>query len=93
MVSPLKPFEAMAMEKAVLSSNVQALSEIVQHGKTGILFEKGNCENLAHQLSEIISNKDLRHNLGKNARVWVSENRDWNEISINLSDAYNELSN
>ena len=93
MVSPLKPFEAMAMEKAVLSSNVQALSEIVQHEKTGILFEKGNYEDLAHRLGEMISNTDLRQTLGKNARVWVSENRDWSEISMNLGEAYNELSN
>ena len=93
MVSPLKPFEAMAMEKAVLSSNVQALSEIVQHEKTGILFEKGNYEDLAHKLGEMISNTDLRQTLGKNARVWVSENRDWSEISTKLGEAYNELSN
>ena len=92
MVSPLKPFEAMAMEKAVLSSNVQALCEIVEHDKTGVLFEKGNSEDLATKLSVLISDVNLRERLGKNARIWVSKSRDWSEISTTLGDAYSKLS-
>ena len=91
MVSPLKPFEAMAMEKAVLSSNVQALSEIVQHGKTGILFEKGNSEDLGRKLGMLISDSELRLRLGKSGRDWVVENRDWNSISESLDKAYSNL--
>ena len=92
MVSPLKPFEAMAMEKAVFSSNVQALSEIVQHDETGVLFEKGNSEDLANKLSILISDKKLRERLGKNGREWVVENRDWGSISKTLADVYDKLS-
>ena len=92
MVSPLKPFEAMAMEKAVFSSNVQALSEIVQHDETGVLFEKGNSEDLANKLSILISDKKLRERLGKNGREWVVENRDWGSISKTLAEVYDKLS-
>jgi glycosyltransferase involved in cell wall biosynthesis len=39
-VAPLKPFEAMMRGKIVLSSSVDAMNEIVQHGHNGIVFDK-----------------------------------------------------
>ena len=36
-VSPLKPFEAMAMEKPVILTDLPALREIVDHGRTGLI--------------------------------------------------------
>ena len=53
-VSPLKPFEALAMHKAVIASDVAALAEIVEDGKTGLLFRKGDTEDLARALDELI---------------------------------------
>ena len=92
MVSPLKPFEAMAMEKAVIASNVQALSEIVIHNETGLLFTKGDSSDLADKLASLIEDGDLRNVLGKNSRAWVCENRDWNTISNTLNQVYQTLS-
>lgn len=92
MVSPLKPFEAMAMEKAVLASNVQALSEIVIHNETGLLFTKGDSSDLAEKLACLIEDGELRTVLGKNSRSWVCENRDWKIISKELNEVYAKLS-
>jgi glycosyltransferase involved in cell wall biosynthesis len=92
MVSPLKPFEAMAMEKAVLASNVQALSEIVVPNETGLLFTKGDSSDLAEKLASLIEDGELRTVLGKNSRTWVCENRDWNAISNTLNQVYQTLS-
>ena len=91
MVSPLKPFEAMAMEKAVISSNVAALEEIIEDKVTGILFNKGDIQHLATSLVELIENKELRSNLGNEARVWVEKQRDWSKISETLNGVYNRL--
>ena len=46
LVSPLKPFESMAMGHAVVGSDVAALKEIIKPGKNGILFNKGNSKSL-----------------------------------------------
>ena len=92
MVSPLKPFEAMAMKKAVISSNVAALAEIVSHNENGLLFEKGDVEDLAAKLSLLIENEKLRDKLGAKARKWVEHNRDWSIICSTLVDAYEDLS-
>ncbi len=91
MVSPLKPFEAMAMEKAVLASNVEALAEIVTHEQTGLLFEKGSMQDLANKLTKLINNDILRLELGKRSRTWVCENRDWFSISGILGEAYAQI--
>ncbi len=91
MVSPLKPFEAMAMKKAVISSNVAALTEIVTNNETGLLFEKGNAEDLAKKLSILISDEDLRQRLGQNSRYWVEEHRDWKVICSTLINTYEEI--
>jgi glycosyltransferase involved in cell wall biosynthesis len=91
MVSPLKPFEAMAMEKAVIASNVQALSEIVIHDETGILFRKGDPSDLAEKLADLINDSELRSVLGKNSRTWVCEHRDWSKISNTLHQVYEKL--
>lgn len=91
MVSPLKPFEAMAMEKAVLSSNVNALKEIVKDGFNGLLFEKDNVVDLADKLEILINDNELRNLLGKNARKWIIENRDWKVISNILNAQYHNL--
>ena len=77
MVSPMKPLEAMAMEKAVLVSSVRALSEMVVSEQTGLVFEKGNVTDLARQLKRLISDPVLRSQLGRNGRKWVEQERTW----------------
>lgn len=91
MVSPLKPFEAMAMEKAVLSSNVNALSEIVSDGNTGLLFDKDNVESLAEKLTLLIDDQNLRYQLGVAAREWVIKERDWDSIGKRVDSVYKGL--
>lgn len=91
MVSPLKPFEAMAMEKLVIASNVAALEEIVNDGVTGLLFEKDDPESLTEALVKSIQDSKLREDLGKNARQWVVENRDWKVLSQKVTQLYDSL--
>ena len=91
LVSPLKPFEAMAMEKAVIASDVHALTEIVQHEHTGLLFEKGNASSLADALLRFIDGGGLRAECGRTARTWVEEERDWSSISQTLDETYRTL--
>lgn len=79
MVSPIKPLEAMAMEKTVIVSDLDALKEIIQNNETGLYFKKGNVESYAETLERAIRDKDLRKRLGQNARKWVEENRQWSK--------------
>ncbi|QFU01726.1 Alpha-D-kanosaminyltransferase [Halomonas sp. THAF5a] len=77
LVSPLKPLEAMAMEKALVLSSVGALAEMVQDGKTGLVYEKGNIDSLAGKLASLLTDASGREQMGKHARQWVIGNRTW----------------
>lgn len=77
LVSPLKPFEAMAQEKAVLVSSTAALREIVTDGQTGMVFDAGSVPALVQALDRLITAPDLRRRLGSAARQWILSNRTW----------------
>ena len=91
MVSPMKPLEAMAMKKAVLVSSVDALAEMVRDGETGVIFEKGNIEDLAKRIADLIADPEQRSNLGETGRHWVEKERTWNASAAIVGKAFDAL--
>lgn len=87
-VSPMKPFEAMSMEKAVVVSDTRALCDIVIDGETGSQFAKGSVPALADALRTLVQDTSLRERLGKRAREWVIENRSWNAMGDKIVQQY-----
>ena len=90
-VSPLKPFEAMAMGKAVLASDVGALAEIVTPGLNGWLHAKGEVDSLVEQLTAILDDPAERARIGAQAREWVVAERDWTTLAGKVAGIYEEL--
>jgi PEP-CTERM/exosortase A-associated glycosyltransferase len=80
LVTPLKPLEAMAMEKAVIGSDVGGIRELIQDGVTGLLHRSGDPDDLAVKIRRMADEPKLRQRLGRQARAWVAEKRDWNSI-------------
>ncbi|AUM75335.1 glycosyltransferase family 4 protein [Paracoccus jeotgali] len=80
LVTPLKPLEAMAMGKAVVMSSVRAMAEMVQDGETGLLFRKGDVDDLSQQLARLIEKPVLRRSIGHNARSFVQRERTWDTM-------------
>lgn len=77
LVSPMKPLEALAMEKAVVVPDLPALTEIVGHDRTGIIFPAGSVQGLADALERLLVDPNLRARLGRDGRDWVLKHRDW----------------
>jgi glycosyltransferase involved in cell wall biosynthesis len=77
LVTPLKPFEAMATGRAVVVSDVPALREIVAPGETGATFRAEDAGDLARVLGELLDDPPLRARLGARAREWVVAERTW----------------
>lgn len=83
--------EAMAAAKAVVASNIGGIPEVIEDRKTGLLFPPGDNASLADTIEEIIQNKDLRLQLGINARKVVEEKFDSeNQIRL-LEDVFDSL--
>lgn len=93
LVPPLKPIEAMAMQKAVIASDVGALSDFVQDGVTGLMFPKGDINAFADSLEKLLYDKALRRSLGENGRAWVVAERSWSRIASIVHDALREICN
>lgn len=92
MVSPMKPLEAFAMEKAVVVSSVRALTEMVKHEETGLIFEKGNVQALADTLDRLIGDPGLCARLGKAGRKWVERERTWEKTAALAAQVIGEQS-
>jgi glycosyltransferase involved in cell wall biosynthesis len=90
-VSPIKPFEAMAMGKPVLGSDVGALAEIIEDGVTGFLFRKGNKNDLARAIERLVDDADLRQEVARQGMDWTRTNRGWDHLSRDLISLYGNL--
>jgi len=80
--------EAMAMEKPVIVSNKCGVSEIIENGKTGFIFEHDNYKELAEKIVELIENEELRIKMGKNARKYVEKNLSWEKYMENMEKVF-----
>ncbi len=89
--SPMKLFEYMAMGKAVIAPRVPAIEEVVEHGHTGLLFEKGNTASLRKAIESLVEDDDLRKKLGRNAREYVLKNHTWEQNARRILDALEQI--
>ena len=90
-VSPMKPFEAMAMGKAVVVSSVAALTEIVTHDVDGLAFAKGDAVALSEAIARLIDDPELRARLGAAARRTIETEAAWSARVRSAEAAYREL--
>ncbi|HEV7826925.1 MAG TPA: glycosyltransferase [Mycobacteriales bacterium] len=91
MVSPLKPFEAMAMAKTVVVSDVAALAEIVTDGVNGLQFAKGDVASLTATLRRLLDEPELRTRLAEAGRDWVRAERDWTGLAARVDAVYADI--
>ena len=90
-ISPLKPFESMAMGQVAVASNVAALSEIIKDFENGRLFKKGDSYSLYKVLEELVTDRDEMRRLSKAGESWVNKNRDWDILASHLHEVHQHL--
>ncbi len=78
--SPLKIFEYMAAALPIVASDVGQISELIVHGKSGMLVTPGNPDELSEALIELANRPDLCQQLGEQARNFVDERFTWNSV-------------
>jgi glycosyltransferase involved in cell wall biosynthesis len=57
--SPVVIYEAFAAKTPVIATDLGGMSEVVEHGKNGLLFELDNVKDLARQLQRLVEEPDL----------------------------------
>jgi glycosyltransferase involved in cell wall biosynthesis len=83
---PFSIAETFLFSKPVVGSDIGGIPELVRDGKTGLLFEPRNVQQLKHKLLQLWNNEQLVTVLGKNARehanILYNFNTHWNKLNI-----------
>ena len=77
LVTPLKPLEAMAQGRLMVASDVGGHKELIQDGKTGVLFHAGNAGDLASKVVGLLKYEQGWDSLKRNGRQFVETERTW----------------
>lgn len=77
LVTPLKPLEAMAQGRLMVASDVGGHKELIQDGKTGVLFQAGNKDDLAGKVLALLKNEAAWDGMKRNGRQFVETERNW----------------
>ena len=77
LVTPLKPLEAMAMEKALVASDVGGHKELITDQKNGLLFSAGDAHDLAGKIDLILTDKTIEDALQQQGSQWVKKYHTW----------------
>jgi glycosyltransferase involved in cell wall biosynthesis len=73
---PYSIMEAQLAGKPVVVTDAGGLPEMVIHGETGLISQKGNSEALYNNIRELLENEYLRKTMGSNTQIWAKENWD-----------------
>ncbi len=91
LVTPLKPLEAMAQGKLVVASNVGGHRELIQDGKTGILFNAGSGECLVKAVLALLNNPATWSEMQHAERHYVEQQRTWSLSVADYKAVYESL--
>ena len=91
LVTPLKPYEAMAAGLPVLVSDLPALTEITGDGARGESFAAGDATALTEALAGLAADRERRDRLAAAARAWVETERSWTANGQRYREIYDEV--
>lgn len=91
MVTPMKSVEASASAKPVMASDLPALSELVQHGRTGLLVPAEEPEAWAEGIAKLLNDPELARRMGRAGRQWVLEERTWQANAEKYDQLYRQI--
>ncbi|HEY2917090.1 MAG TPA: glycosyltransferase family 4 protein [Candidatus Limnocylindrales bacterium] len=91
LITPLKPYEAMALGLPVLVSDLPALREIVDPPHRGAVAPPGDAAGLADAIARLLDDPAERARLGEAGRDWVRRERTWAANGARYRAAYERI--
>ncbi len=85
--SPVKLFEYMAAGKAIVTTKLGQIAEVIDDGVDGVLCAPDDAEEMGRRVAELITKPQLRRNMGEAARrkvvtsyLWKHKAAEWRSL-------------
>ena len=84
-------WEAMAMERAVVSTDVGDVARYITDGENGFIVRVADAAALAEKVGQLVENEQLRQNFGPRARAAVVPELDVASCAAKHRAAYRQI--
>ena len=91
LVTPLKPLEAMAQGRVLVASDVGGHRELIEDGRTGLLFRAGDAGALAATLDRLLRQRADWPRMRAAGREFVETQRNWQASVARYAPIYQAL--
>ena len=81
----LTVIESNACGTTVIGSDVPGLRDAIKDGETGLLYPYGDIAKLSGKILQLISDRELRDRLAKNAKTWAST-FNWDTVAVSVAE-------
>jgi glycosyltransferase involved in cell wall biosynthesis len=89
---PTIVMEAMAAGVAVIASDIDGVRELIEPGRTGLLFTVGDIEGLCTHMAALMDQPARTRQIARQARRWIKEqNLTWQNTAAQYQYTYNRL--
>lgn len=78
--------EALACECPVIASDLPAVRELILNGETGLLFQRGDSDELARKILALLADPALCRSMGRAGRDFVTKQFDWKIVAQRYGD-------
>ncbi len=83
--------EAMAAGLPIITTDIPENRDLIEEGRTGILFPVSDDEILSDKISFLLENTKLREELGKNAKKEAREKYDVEKVVLKFAEFYRKI--
>lgn len=90
-VTPMKPFEALAMGCRLIMSDRPVAGEVVGKEERGLLFKTSDDGDLARKITQVLENDAAALSRASAGRSWIKKERTWERNALIYSSIYSEL--
>jgi len=91
LVTPLKPLEAMAQGRLMVASDVGGHKELIDDGRTGVLFAAGDAAALSKQVLALLEAPQKWQEFRQSGRRFVEEERNWTASVARYRNVYGSI--
>ncbi len=82
--------EAMILKRPVISTPVGGVTDLIQHGETGLIVGVEDVEGFARNIEYLFTNNSYAEKLAENAYKYVHDNFSVNQHVAMVKDAFEE---